>query len=305
MVRYLVHRVLGAVIVLLGVSVLAFVVTIASGDPAVLMLPPDATTEEVEAFREAMGFNDPVHIQYLRFLTNALHGDFGRSIRHQEPAFNLVLERMPATIQLSVAGMALALCTGIPLGILAALRRHSLMDLVAMGIALFGQSMANFWLGIMLIYLFAVQLNWLPSFGRGELRHLILPAFTVATRLVAILTRMTRSSMLEVLGEDYVRTARAKGLRETTVIVRHALRNAMIPIVTIVALQFGTLMGGTVIIETVFTWPGVGLLTVQAIYNRDYPVVQASVFVLALAFVAVNLLADILYGIIDPRIRLH
>ena len=290
--------------VVFGVSIIVFLMTFLSGDPAVLMLPIDATSEEVEALREAMGLNDPLLVQYARFISKAVKGDFGYSIRHREPALRLVIERLPATIELSLAGMAIALCTGIPLGILAATRRQSFTDLSAMGIALLGQSMANFWLGIMLIYVFAVRLRILPSFGRGGWRHLALPAVTLATRLVAILTRMTRSTMLEVLGEDYIRTARAKGLKQRVVLVRHALRNALIPIVTIIALQLGALMGGTVIIETVFTWPGVGLLTVHAIYNRDYPLVQASVFILALSFVVFNLFADIVYGMLDPRVRL-
>ena len=290
--------------VVFGVSIIVFLMTFLSGDPAVLMLPIDATIEEVEALREAMGLNDPLLVQYARFISKAVKGDFGYSIRHREPALRLVIERLPATIELSLAGMAIALCTGIPLGILAATRRQSFTDLSAMGIALLGQSMANFWLGIMLIYVFAVRLRILPSFGRGGWRHLALPAVTLATRLVAILTRMTRSTMLEVLGEDYIRTARAKGLKQRVVLVRHALRNALIPIVTIIALQLGALMGGTVIIETVFTWPGVGLLTVHAIYNRDYPLVQASVFILALSFVVFNLFADIVYGMLDPRVRL-
>lgn len=305
MIAYFVRRFLSALVVLLGVSTIVFFVTFLSGDPATLMLPGDATVEEVEALREAMGLNDPILVQYGRFVTRAVQGDFGESIRHRESALALVAERLPATIELSVTGMAIALVVGVPLGIIAAIRHQTISDLGAMFVALIGQSMANFWLGIMLIYVFAVQLNLLPSFGHGTWKHLVLPAVALATRLIAILTRMTRSSMLEVLSEDYIRTARSKGLTERIVIGTHALRNALIPVVTIIALQFGALMGGTVIIETVFTWPGVGLLSVQAIYNRDFPVVQASVFVLALAFVIVNFLADVVYGILDPRIRLR
>lgn len=304
MFNYIVRRLLSAVVVLLGVSTIVFFVTFLSGDPAVLMLPADATLDEVEALREAMGLNEPILVQYGRFISRAVQGDFGESIRHRKPALPLVVERLPATIELSLTGMALALVVGIPLGIIAAVRRQTFSDLGAMLIALLGQSMANFWLGIMLIYLFAVKLNLLPSFGHGTWKHLVLPAVALATRLIAVLTRMTRSSMLEVLGEDYIRTARSKGLSERMVIGVHALRNALIPVVTIVALQFGALLGGTVIIETVFTWPGVGLLSVQAIYNRDFPLVQASVFVLALAFVVVNFLADLVYMVLDPRIRL-
>jgi len=290
-------------VVVFGVSLITFLLTFASGDPAALMLPADASVEEVETLRQAMGLNDPLLVQYLRFISGAIRGDFGYSMHHQEPALKLVAERLPATIQLSLAGMGIALCVGLPLGILAATRHHSLVDLIAILAALFGQSMPSFWLGIMLILIFAVRLHALPSFGRGGWQHLVLPAVALATRLMASVTRVTRSSMLEVLGEDYIWTARAKGLRERVVLLRHALRNALIPVVTIIALQFGGLMGGTVIIETVFTWPGVGFLAVRAIYTRDYPLVQASVFVLALSFVFVNLFADLVYGVIDPRIR--
>lgn len=304
MLAYIVRKLIGAIVVLVGVSTIVFFVTFLSGDPAILMSPVEATVEEVEALRENLGLNDPYLVQYARFFSKAVQGDFGNSLRHREPALELALARLPATLELSLTGMFLAIITGIPLGVIAALHRQSFIDLFAMGIALIGQSMANFWLGIMLINIFAVKLNLLPSFGRGDWKHLILPAITLASRLIAILTRMTRATMLDELNEDYIRTARGKGLSEQVVIMRHAFRNALIPIVTIIALQFGALMAGTVIIETVFSWPGIGLLAVQAIYNRDYPLVQASVFILGVAFVGVNFIADIVYGILDPRMRL-
>lgn len=304
MTSYVARRIVSAVVVLLGVATIVFFVTHLSGDPAALMLPADATVEEVAALRTAMGLDQPIIMQYAQFMQGAIVGDFGVSLRHRQSALDLVIERLPATIELAVAGMSIAIAIGVPLGIIAALRRHSVIDLAATGVALLGQSMANFWLGIMLIYLFAVQLQWLPSFGYGSWKHLVLPAIAVGTRLVAVLSRLTRSTVLDVMSEDFVRTARSKGLSERAVMMRHTLRNALLPIVTVIALQFGTLLGGTVILESVFTWPGVGLLTVQAIYNRDFPVVQASVFVLALTFVVINFLADVAYAYLDPRIRL-
>jgi len=270
-----------------------------------VLLSPDATAEDIQQFREAMGFNDPFLVQYVRFLRGALHGDFGQSVRHGESAFDLVLERMPATFELAGAGLALALCLAIPAGILSAVRRNTLPDYVATVVALLGQSMPTFWLGIMLILVFSVRLGLLPSSGRGSLEHLILPAITLGLFTTARITRLTRSGMLEVLNQDYIRTARAKGVAGAPVVWKHALKNAAIPIVTIVGIELGTLLGGSVITETIFAWPGVGRLSVQAIANRDYPVVQAAVFLLSTTFVVVNLLVDLMYTYLDPRIRLR
>jgi ABC-type dipeptide/oligopeptide/nickel transport system permease component len=267
------------------------------------MLPPEASAEDIARFREVSGLNDPLLVQYARFLGNAVRGDFGRSLRHDQPSLPLIMERMPATLELSLFGMALALVVAVPLGILSAWKRGSVIDLLGMAMALIGQSMPNFWLGIMLIYIFAVGLRWLPTGGRGDLQRLILPGVTVAAYLVPLISRLVRSAMLEVLSEDYIRTARGKGLSESTVLFRHAFRNVLIPVVTVVALRFGNLLGGAVIIETVFAWPGVGLLAVQAIYNRDYPLVQASVFILALIIVTINFFTDLVYGYLDPRIQ--
>ena len=305
MTVYLLRRLGQAVLVLLGVSFVVFFILYLTGDPALVLLPPDATAEDIRKFREAMGFNDPFIVQYGRFLGGALRGDFGQSVRHGEPAFPLVLERLPATFELSGAALLVALVLAIPAGVISAVRRNSAVDYVATVVALLGQSMPTFWLGIMLILIFSVQFHLLPSSGRGGLEHLALPAVTLGLFTTARITRLTRSGMLEVLNQDYIRTARAKGVGARPVVWKHAFKNAAIPIVTIVGIELGTLLGGSVITETIFAWPGVGRLSVQAIYNRDYPVVQAAVFLLASTFVLVNLVVDLLYTYLDPRIRLR
>ncbi|MBI1845473.1 MAG: ABC transporter permease [Candidatus Rokubacteria bacterium] len=302
---YLARRLAQSVLVLFGVSFVVFAILHLTGDPAAVLLPPDATVEDLQKFRQAMGFNDPFLVQYGRFLAGALQGDFGLSVRHGEPAFGLVIERMPATLQLAGAALLIALALAIPAGIVSAVRRNSLIDYVSTVVALLGQSMPTFWLGIMLILLFSVQFNIFPSSGRGSLDHLVLPAVTLGLFTTARITRLTRSGMLEVLNQDYIRTARSKGVSGPPVVWKHALKNAAIPIVTIVGIELGTLLGGSVITETIFAWPGVGRLSVQAIYNRDYPVVQAAVFTLASTFIVVNLLVDFMYTYLDPRIRLR
>ena len=301
---FLLRRLWQSLVVLLGVSFVVFLILHLTGDPALVLLSPEATVEDVQRFRDAMGFNDPFIVQYGRFLAGALRGDFGQSVRHGEPAFGLVVERMPATFELAGAALLLALALSIPAGIISAVRRNTALDYVSTVIALLGQSMPTFWLGIMLILLLSVQLQWLPSSGRGGLEHLILPAVTLGLFTTARITRLTRSGMLEVLNQDYIRTARAKGVGGSPIVWKHAFKNAAVPIVTIVGIELGTLLGGSVITETIFAWPGVGRLSVQAIYNRDYPVVQASVFLLATTFVLVNLLVDVVYTYLDPRIRL-
>jgi ABC-type dipeptide/oligopeptide/nickel transport system permease component len=300
---YLRRRLWQSLLVLLGVSVVVFFILHLTGDPAALLLPPDATAEDIAKFRTAMGFDDPWVVQYARFLKGAVRGDFGESLRHGEPAMALVLERLPATFELAGAGLLIALGLAIPAGIVSAVRRNTSVDYVSTVVALLGQAMPTFWLGIMLILIFSVRLNWLPSSGRGGLEHLILPAITLGLFTTARITRLTRSGMLEVLGQDYIRTARAKGVGEPPVVWKHALKNASIPIVTIVGIELGTLLGGSVITETIFAWPGVGRLSVQAIFNRDYPVVQSAVFLLASTFVIVNFLVDVIYTYLDPRIR--
>jgi ABC-type dipeptide/oligopeptide/nickel transport system permease component len=302
---YIVQRILLAVLVVFGVSIITFFLTFLSGDPVVLMLPTDASSEQIARFRQDWGFDRPIIVQYGSFLWRALQGDLGTSLRHGTPALPLIAERLPATFQLTVTAMLLAVGLAIPLGVISATNRGKLIDLLTMAVALLGQALPNFWLAIMAILLFAVTLGWLPTSGRGTWIHLVLPAGVLATGLMALLTRITRSSMLEILSEDYVRTARAKGLPRWAVLSRHALRNALIPLVTVIGLQFGYILGGAVVVETVFTWPGVGLFTIQAITNRDYPVVQAAVLILSTAVVLINLVVDLLYGLLDPRIRIR
>jgi ABC-type dipeptide/oligopeptide/nickel transport system permease component len=301
---YVGRRLAQSLIVLLGISIVVFIILHLTGDPTLLMLPLDASAEEIARFRRAMGFDDPLPVQYWRFLRGVLQGNFGNSIRHDEPALGLVFERMPATLELTAVALGVALLLAIPAGIISALSRNTPLDYVSTVMALIGQAMPTFWLGIMLILVFSVGFQVLPSSGRGGLTHLILPALTLGLFTTARTMRLTRSALLEVLGQDYVRTARAKGVAERGVVWKHALRNAAIPIITIVGLELGTLLGGAVITETIFAWPGVGRLSVQAIYNRDYPLVQASVFVLASIFVLVNLAVDLVYTFLDPRIRL-
>jgi ABC-type dipeptide/oligopeptide/nickel transport system permease component len=301
---YVARRLVQSLVVLLGISVVVFIVLHLTGDPTPLMLPLDASAEEIARFRHAMGFDDPLPVQYWRFLRGVLRGDFGTSIRHDEPALGLVFERMPATFQLTAAALGIALLLAIPAGIVSAVFRNTALDYASTVMTLIGQAMPTFWLGIMLILVFAVGLQILPSSGRGGIAHLILPAVTLGLFTTARTMRLTRSALLEVLGQDYVRTARAKGVAERAIVWKHALRNASIPVITIVGLELGTLLGGAVITETIFAWPGVGRLSVQAIYNRDYPLVQAAVFVLASIFVLVNLAVDLVYTYLDPRIRL-
>jgi len=290
-------------VVLWGISTIVFVVMRLSGDPIVLILPPDAPTAEVFRVRREMGLDQPLWVQYLIFLQNAMRGDFGQSIHFRQPALAVALERIPATIQLAVTAFALAVVVAVPVGILAAVRRYSLYDHLGMLLALLGQSVPTFFLGILLLLIFAVWFPLLPIGGTGTPAHLVMPAVTLGAFAMASIARLTRSAIIEVLSQDYVRTARAKGLGEATVVLRHGFRNALIPVVTIMGLQFGTLLGGAVVTETIFAWPGIGRLAIQSIFNRDYPVVQATVFLAAVAFVGVNLAVDILYAVLDPRIR--
>jgi ABC-type dipeptide/oligopeptide/nickel transport system permease component len=301
--EFVVRRLLHTALVAVGVVTLVFVALRLSGDPAATMLPGDASVEELRDLRRTLGLDRPLHAQYVAFLGSAVRGDFGESFRHQQPAFGLVLERLPATLELAFAALVLAVVVALPLGIVAAIYRGRLADVLAMGFAVVGQATPYFWMGIMLILVVSVELGWLPTSGRGGWRHLILPAVTLGTHFAASLARLTRTSMLEVLGQNFVTTARAKGLGERRVILAHALKNAAVPVVTLIGLQFGTLLGGAVVTETIFAWPGVGRLAVQSIFVRDYPVVQAGVLVLALSFVTLNLLVDLLYGTLDPRIR--
>ncbi len=291
------------VIVLLGVSAVVFGIVRLTGDPVVVLLGESATPDAVAALRAELGLDRPIYVQYLRFLHGALRGDFGESLRYRQSAFSLFVERLPATLELATAAFGLALAVGLPVGVGAALRPRSALDGLVRFLALIGQAVPGFYLGLVAIIVFGAHLKWLPTGGRGTPAQLLLPAATLAAYQVAVVARFARGAMLEVLGEDYIRTARAKGLARMRVVMVHALRNALIPIVTVVGLQFGTLLSGAVVTETVFSWPGVGRLAVQAIYARDFPVVQVTVLMTAALFVVVNLLTDVAYVLIDPRVR--
>jgi ABC-type dipeptide/oligopeptide/nickel transport system permease component len=301
--NYLIKRFLHSLFGLLGITLIVFVLLHLTGDPTYLLLPLEATEHDVAIFRHEMGFDRPLPIQYLSFLKGVLRGDFGLSLRHEEPALRLVVERLPATIELTLAALAFALVIALPMGVFSAVKPNSPMDHTGMFVVLWGQSMPIYWSGLMLILLFTVKLGLLPAYGRSGLHSLIMPAFSLGFFSMARIARVTRSSMISVLGKDYMRTAKAKGLRDYRVVVRHGFKNAALPIITLVGMELGRLLGGAVITETIFAWPGAGRLAVQAIFNRDFPVVQAAVFTLAAIFVLINLVVDILYTYIDPRVR--
>ena len=290
-------------IVLWGVTLISFGVLFLKGDPSDAMAGADWSKQDRENFRHAMGFDRPWHIQYLDFLSKAVQGDFGNSLSQHQPTFQLVMSRMPATLELAGAALLVAIGVGLPLGILSATQRNGLGDHLAMGLALLAQAMPVFWLGILLILVFGITIPILPVAGRGGIENLILPAVALGAHSLARNARLIRSSLLEVLGQDYVRTARAKGLAERAVVIRHGLRNALIPVVTLIALDLGFLLGGSVITETIFAWPGVGRLIVAAIHARDVPLVQTAVTVLAIIFVLLNFAVDLIYTRLDPRIR--
>ncbi len=305
---YIVRRCLQSLLVLGAILVIVFLMLQITGDPAAVLMPLDATEEDIAAFSKEMGFDRPLHIQFYNFLfgfgdsKGVLRGDFGFSYRHEIPAMGLVLEHFPNTVLLAFSAVVVALVISIPAGILSATFRNTWIDHTSTVGAMFGQSLPNFWLGLMLIIVFAVELRWLPTSGFEGPEYIILPAVTAGLYATARITRMMRSGMLEVLEMDYVRTARSKGIVEYLVIVRHALKNASIPVVTLIGLELGILLGGTVVTEAVFAWPGVGFLVVDAISNQDYPIVQAAVALLSFVFVGVNLAVDILYAWLDPRI---
>jgi ABC-type dipeptide/oligopeptide/nickel transport system permease component len=304
MLRYIFKRLSMLIPVLLGVSVVSFsLLHIVPGDPAVLLAGEDANPEFIEAVRQEYGFDQPLYVQYWRFISNAAQGDFGVSIRNREPVVNLLMQRFAFTVQLSFLSIVIAAVIGLIAGVISATRQYSLFDNFSMVGALFGISMPIFWLGLLLMLVFSVHLRWLPAGGSGELRHLILPAVALGAASAAVIARMTRASMLEIIRQDYIRTARANGLREWVVIYRHALKNAMIPVITVFGLEFGYMLGGAVLTETVFSLPGVGRLMVEGIFQRDYAVVQSSMLLVASTFVLVNLLTDIAYALFDPKIR--
>lgn len=305
MLKYVGKRLLMMIPVLLGVTFIIFsMLFITPGDPARLVLGDAATPEAVEQYREEQGLNDPFLVQYGRYMKNLiLHADLGTSYSTKKPVFDLIKDCFPATVKLAFCSMLFALVLGVPIGIISAIKQYSVFDMCSMGFALLGISMPVFWLGLLLTLLFSVRLGWLPSSGFSTPLHLILPAVSLGAQSVAVITRMTRSSMLEVINMDYIKTARAKGLRENVVIVRHALGNALIPIITSAGLQFGTLLGGAVLTESIFSIPGIGRLMVDSIKMRDFPTVQGGVLIIAIAFSIVNLLVDLLYAFVDPRIK--
>lgn len=304
MLTYAIRRLLIAVPTLFGVVLLVFLmVRLAPGDPAVLLAGEFATPETLQAIRERYGLDKPLPEQFFIYLGALLRGDLGESARSRRPVLSELQTYFPNTVQLATAAILVALITGIPLGILAALRPGTGLDLAVMVLALLGVSMPVFWFGLLAILIFSVNLGWFPVAGKGTLAHLVLPAITLGVNATALLARMTRGTLLEVLSQDYIRTARAKGLAERVVVLKHALRNALIPVVTVAGLEFGSLLAGAVITETIFAWPGLGQLLVGSILARDYPVVQGAVLLVATSFILVNLLVDLLYAWIDPRVR--
>ncbi|GED29815.1 ABC transporter permease [Brevibacillus centrosporus] len=325
MVTYLIKRLFQMIPVVIGISVIVFfLLHMIPGDPAMVLLGQDASQSEIERLRNLMGLNEPLYVQLFTFLKNVATGDLGHSIFQNESVFSLIAKHLPATLELAVVAMLIALVIAIPLGILSAVKQFSWVDYISMFFAQLGVSIPVFWMGMLLIIGLSVNLNWFPSFGRGEpltealwtaittgniydlvqsMRSLFLPALTLGVMSAALITRMVRSTMLEVLKEDYVRTAEAKGVSGFMVIVKHAFRNALIPVITIVGLQFGNLLGGAIVTETVFAWPGIGRLVITAISQRDFPVVQGSVFIIAFLFALTNLIVDILYAVVNPKIQ--
>lgn len=302
---YLTKRLIHSIIIIIGISLVVFIISRMTGDPVSIMVDFTTPKEDRDIIRKELGLDKPIAVQYLIFIKNAVKGDFGTSIRYEEPALDLVFQRIPITLKLLAVTLVWSLVTAIPIGIISAIKRNSIFDLAGMAFTFIGQSIPSFWLGIMMIMVVGVHFRLLPisGFGSGELSYIIMPAITLGAFGMASFARITRSSMLEVMDSDYIQTARAKGMRETFVVIKHALRNALIPIVTILGLQIAGLLGGAVITEQIFAYPGVGWLAVQSIYNRDFPVIQAIVMIVSIGVVATNFIVDIVYTIIDPRIR--
>jgi len=301
---YFLRRLGQAAVTLAGVSVLVFVILrVIPGDPAKMLLPEGAPQSAVDELNRHLGLREPFWVQYGIFLESVVRGDFGQSFQYRSPALRVVVERLPATLQLTLAAMALTVVAGVSIGIVAAVRRGTGYEYAGTALAVLGQSLPNFWLGIMLVLLFGVTLRWLPTSGFQGWSYLVLPSVTLAAFPTALVARLTRSSLLEILAQEYIRTGRAKGLAERVVVLRHALKNATIPVLTVIGLQIGTLLGGAVITESIFAWPGMGKLTVDAIFFRDFPVVQTILILSATIFILINLVVDLLYTVLDPRIR--
>ena len=303
MQRYFLSKIAQSILLLFGVLFLVFIMVRVTGDPAALMMPRESSPEQIEAFREKMGFNDPVLTQFSRFLSGAIIGDFGDSLHFKTPAMPLVLERLPATVQLASVGLLMAVIVGIPIGLIGGFSPGSIVDSVGRLLALIGQSVPNFWLGLMMIIYLGVKLGWFPTFGRDEWKSVIMPAFVLGLPVMGQLVRLTRSTVMEIRGEDFIRTAHSKGLEPQTIYYKHVLRNVAIPLISVIGVQFGYMLGGSIYIEAIFSWPGMGGLLEQSIGWRDFPLVQAIAVFTSLVVLALNFLTDIAYAIIDPRIR--
>jgi ABC-type dipeptide/oligopeptide/nickel transport system permease component len=303
MQRYFISRLVQSVFLLFGVMLLVFVMVRVTGDPAALMMPREASPEDVEAFREKMGFNDPTLVQFARFISGAITGDFGNSLHFKTPAMPMVVDRLPATVQLALTGLVFAVVVGIPLGLVGGFNPGSAIDNVGRFLALLGQSVPNFWLALIMILFFAVRLRWFPSFGRDEWKSVSMPAFVLGLPVMGQVVRLTRSAVLEIRGEDFIRTAHSKGLMPRTIYIKHVLRNVAIPLVSVIGIQFGYMLGGSIYIEFIFAWPGMGQLLQQSIGWRDFPLVQALAVFTSAIVLGLNLLTDMAYAIIDPRIR--
>jgi peptide/nickel transport system permease protein len=303
MQRYFLSKLGQSILLLFGVLLLVFFMVRVTGDPASLMISREASPEAVEAFREKMGFNDPILTQFGRFLSGAVVGDFGNSLHFKSPAMQMVMERVPATVQLAGTALLMAAVVGIPLGLVGGFNPGSAVDNLGRGLALLGQSIPNFWLALILILIFAVRLEWFPSFGRDEWKSVVMPAFVLGLPTMGQIVRLARSTVLEIRGEDFIRTAHSKGLEPRTIYVKHVLRNVAIPLVSVIGVQFGYMLGGSIYIETIFSWPGMGQLVEQSVGWRDFPLVQAVAVFTSVAVLALNLLTDVAYAVIDPRIR--
>ncbi|SDN29036.1 peptide/nickel transport system permease protein [Psychrobacillus sp. OK028] len=303
--KYLAKRLLQIPPVLFIVTIMIFVLVYIAGDPVATMLPADASPEEIAQFRHALGFDEPFYVQFGNYILDLLRGDFGESYQYGTSALGLVLERLPATLELATASMIIAILIAIPLGILSAVKPNTFIDFFATSFSVLGKAIPNFWLGIMLILVFSVTLKVLPVSGTGSYAHIVLPAITLGTAMSAEITRLVRSSMLEILHQDYIRTARSKGLKYSAVVIKHAFKNSLVPVITITFLQAAALVGGSLITEMIFAWPGLGQLIIQAVYAKDLPIIQAAVFVTASMIIFINILTDIMYRVLDPRIKFN
>jgi ABC-type dipeptide/oligopeptide/nickel transport system permease component len=303
MQRYILSRLFQSFLILVGVLVLVFFMVRVTGDPARLMMPRESSQESIEAFRKSMGYDRPIYIQFWTFMTSAFQGDFGNSLYFKKPAMPLVIERLPATLELAGMALLMSVVIAIPLGLVGGSTPGSIWDMMARLLGLLGQSVPNFWLALLMIFFFAVKLGWFASFGRDDWRSLVMPAFVLGLPTMGALVRLTRSSVLEIRGEDFVRTAYSKGLETRLIYTRHIFRNAAIPIISVIGVRFGYMLGGSIYIETIFSWPGMGQLIEQAIGWRDFQLIQAIAFFTSLVVVALNLLTDLAYAFIDPRIR--